>query len=81
MTCLVCWVQLKISFSVHRDLNVKGQNDKSMDYTIAAGAPALAYPPAPGAAPVGAAPPGRPPAAAPANGTAPFGELVSVLQC
>lgn len=52
-----------------------------MDYTIAAGAPALAYPPAPGAAPVGAAPPGRPPAAAPANGTAPFGELVSVLQC
>lgn len=73
-------VQLKISFSVHRDLNVKGQNDKSMDYTIAAGAPALAYPPAPGAAPVGAAPPGRPPTAAPANGSASYGKLICVQQ-
>lgn len=70
-------MQLKISFSVHRDLNVKGQNDKSMDYTIAAGAPAVAYPPAPGApgvAPGGAVPPARPPALAPANGSAPFGK-------
>ena len=50
-----------------------------MDYTITAGAPALAYPPAPGAAPVGATPPGRPPAPAPANGTAPFGKLIRVL--
>ncbi|KAL3146647.1 hypothetical protein ABBQ32_000876 [Trebouxia sp. C0010 RCD-2024] len=64
--------RLKISFSVHRDLNVKGQNDKSMDYTLTAGAPALAFPPAPAAAPLGGALPGRPSAPAPANGPAPF---------
>ncbi|KAL3146648.1 hypothetical protein ABBQ32_000876 [Trebouxia sp. C0010 RCD-2024] len=66
--------RLKISFSVHRDLNVKGQNDKSMDYTLTAGAPALAFPPAPAAAPLGGALPGRPSAPAPANGPAPFGD-------
>lgn len=65
--------QLKISFSVHRDLNVKGQNDKSMDYTLAqqpVGAPPMAFPPGPGAPPMAGAMPAGPPA--PANG-APFG--------
>ena len=74
-------LQLKISFSVHRDLNVKGQNDKSMDYTLAqqpAGAPPMAFPPAPAGAPLGAAPPGLPPAPAPANGAAPFGKLTAL---
>lgn len=64
--------RLKISFSVHRDLNVKGQNDKSMDYTLAqqaVGAPPMAFPPGPAAPPMVGAPPARPPA--PANG-APF---------
>lgn len=69
-------LQLKISFSVHRDLNVKGNNDKSMDYTMPqqpAVPAALPYPPAGlGAPPTGATPPlgGIPPAARP-PGTAP----------
>ena len=73
MTVLWHGMQLKISFSVHRDLNVKGQNDKSMDYTLAqqaVGAPPMAFPPGPAAPPMVGAPPARPPA--PANG-APFG--------
>ena len=45
-----------------------------MDYTLAAGGAALAFPPAPVGAGLGGAPPGRPPAPAPANGAAPFGE-------
>ncbi len=80
MTILSCEMQLKISFSVHRDLNVKGQNDKSMDYTLAqqaVGAPPMAFPPGPAAPPMVGAPPARPPA--PANG-APFGMCPIPLQ-
>ncbi len=79
-------MQLKISFSVHRDLNVKGQNDKSMDYTLAqqaVGAPPMAFPPGPAAPPMVGAPPARPPA----NG-APFGmypitlcQMTSDVEC
>lgn len=71
---LAVLLQLKISFSVHRDLNVKGNNDKSMDYTLPqqAAAPApLAYPPQGlGGPPVGGPPPlgAVPPAARPPGG-------------
>ena len=33
MTVLFC-AQLKIAYSVHRDLNVKGNNERSRDYTL-----------------------------------------------
>ena len=31
-------MQLKITYSRHKDLNVKGNNDRGMDYTTTAGA-------------------------------------------
>ena len=32
-------LQLKLAYSRHRDLNVKSNNDRSMDYTIPVGGP------------------------------------------
>jgi hypothetical protein len=66
-------MQLKISYSIHRNLNVKGNNDRSWDYTLQVGAPQPALAPADPA--YGQGPPmqnGAPPAygyqAAPAGG-------------
>ena len=54
-------LQLKITYSVHRDLIVKNQGDKSMDYTLAAAppmqAPPMAMAPPMGQATVGQGPP------------------------
>ena len=33
----VCALQLKISYSVHQNLNVKANNDRSFDFTLPAG--------------------------------------------
>ena len=32
-----CALQLKISYSVHQNLNVKANNDRSFDFTLPAG--------------------------------------------
>lgn len=34
---LTCLLQLKITYSRHKDLNVKGNNERGMDYTGGAG--------------------------------------------